>query len=71
MFDLFSEVSWTAEKEQDTATIKAFCWSKVREEVCHHRLTPNDAGHIGNDPTNTILETVGGVYGPVKEERVS
>ena len=42
LFDFSTEVSGTADKEQDIARIKAFCWFKVGKELRHQRLIPYD-----------------------------
>ena len=68
MFDFLSEVSGTADEEQDIAEIKALSRVKVGKEVCHQRLIPYDARKISNDSRGNSTEAMNR---PIKEKRES
>ena len=68
LFDVFSEMSGTADKVQDIMRIKAFFWFKVSKEVCYQWLNPYDTRQIANDSRRKSTEAING---PIKDKRVS
>lgn len=67
LFDSFSEVCGSADKEQDIVRFKMLCWFKVSKEVCNQWLIPYDVRQIA---TNVGNNSTGATTGPIREKSV-
>lgn len=68
LFDFFSEVCGTADKEQDISTFKVLCLFKVSKEVCNQWLILYDARQIARKLRSN---STGATTGPIIEKSVS